>query len=162
MNNATCCRRWCARSDALLDVPDIHVITGESTAREQIITVETDQILTGCPICGVVAIGHGRRAGRLHDTPAHGRPVRLDWAKRIWRCADQDCPAGTFAETHELGSVKVKRTTRAITCATDALSRFDSSDTALAYQLGVSWLTLWKPVKAEAERRTSMSQRLSG
>ncbi|MGN5732195.1 hypothetical protein [Arthrobacter psychrochitiniphilus] len=37
---------------------------------------------------------------RLHDTPAHGRPVRLDWAKRIWRCVDPHCPTGTFTETH--------------------------------------------------------------
>lgn len=42
--------------------------------------LETSQDLAGCPACGVVAVGHGRRVGRLHDTPAHGRPVRLDWA----------------------------------------------------------------------------------
>ncbi|MGA7205456.1 MAG: ISL3 family transposase [Specibacter sp.] len=162
MNNATCCRRWCARADALLDVPGIHVVAVENTAREQIISVETDQILAGCPVCGVVAIGHGRRVVRLHDTPAHGRPVRLDWSKRIWRCADPDCPAGTFTETHALAPVKAKLTTRAVRRATDALSRFDTSVSALAYQLGVSWHTLWKPVKAEAQRRTSTADRLAG
>jgi transposase len=125
MNSATFCPGWCARADALLDVPGIHLFAVENTGREQVITVETDQIFAGCPVCGVVAIGHGRRVVRLNDTPARGRPVRLDWA-------------------------------------TDALSRYDTLVSALAYQLGVSWHTLWKPVKAEAERRTTIDGRLSG
>ncbi|XAS69761.1 ISL3 family transposase [Micrococcaceae bacterium Sec5.7] len=125
-------------------------------------TVETDQILAGCPLCGVVAIGHGRRVVRLHDTPSHGRPVRLDWAKRVWRCADPGCPAGTFTETHALAPAKAKLTTRAVLWATDALSRYDTSVSALAHQLGVSWHTLWKPVQAEAARRTTAAGRLAG
>ena len=164
MINATCCPdlRWCPRADALLDVAGVHVLAVENSAREQIITVETGQDQAGCPVCGVVAIGHGRRLVRLHDTPSHGHPVRLDWAKRIWRCADPHCPAGTFTETHALAPVKAKLTTRAVSWATDALSRYDTSVSALAHQLGVSWHTLWKPVKAEAEQRTTRAGRMSG
>lgn len=58
----------------------VHALAVTNTAREQVITVETSQDLAGYPACGVVAVGHGRRVGRLHDTPAHDRPVRLDWA----------------------------------------------------------------------------------
>lgn len=139
----------------------IHIVALENTAREQIISGETEQIHADCPVGGVVAICHGRRVMRLHDTPAHGRPVRLDWVKRIWRCADTDCPAGTFTETHALAPVKAKLTTRAVHWATDALSCFDTSLSAMAYQLGVSWHTLWRPVKAEAQRRTSTADRLA-
>ena len=32
--------------------------------------------------------GHGRRRVQVRDLPIAGRPVRLVWAKRIWRCPD--------------------------------------------------------------------------
>jgi transposase len=51
-----------------------------------VLDVESDADLTGCPDCGVVAVGHGRRVQVLHDAPCFGRPVRVRWRKRIWRC----------------------------------------------------------------------------
>jgi hypothetical protein len=50
-------------------------------------------------------------------------------AKRVWRCQDPDCPSIKFTEA---------RDSRAVTCATDGLQRFDTSSSALARQLGVS------------------------
>ncbi len=61
-----------------------------------------------------------------------------------------------------MAPAKAKLTTRAVLWATDALSRYDTSVSALAHQLGVSWHTLWKPVKAEAARRTTAAGRLAG
>jgi hypothetical protein len=61
-----------------------------------------DQSLAGCPTCGVVAVGHGRRAHVAADAPCFGAPVRLLWHKRIWRCREQACPVTTFSERHEL------------------------------------------------------------
>ncbi|XAS69592.1 transposase [Micrococcaceae bacterium Sec5.7] len=46
--------------------------------------------------------------------------------------------------------------------ATDALERFDTSVSALAHQLGVSWHTVWDAVKIEATRRIAEPGRLSG
>ncbi|MDI3214095.1 transposase family protein [Arthrobacter sp. AL12] len=81
---------------------------------------------TGGPDCGVIAVGHGRRRVRLHDIPYFGRPVRLPWAKRVWRCPDQGCPRMTFAEEHALAGPRAKPTARAVNWATDALQHFDT------------------------------------
>lgn len=67
----------------------------EGTVR---VDVETDVDLTGCPDCGVVAVGHGRRVRVLHDAPCFGRPVRVWWRKRIWRCPEPSCPRSTWTE----------------------------------------------------------------
>ncbi len=84
----------CPRADRLFGVQGLHVL--DVTAGDGgrlVIDVESDATLTGCPDCGVVAVGHGRRVQVLHDTPSFGRPVRVRWAKRIWRCPEAACPA---------------------------------------------------------------------
>jgi transposase len=52
--------RWCARADAMFDVPGMHVL--DVTVDDQqrlVVTVESDQVEHGCPSCGVLAVGHG-------------------------------------------------------------------------------------------------------
>lgn len=104
MNNSMCCSggRWCTRADALLGVEGIHVSSVAATGAGLLLHIETGDDLAGCPDCGVIAVGHGRRQVRLHDVPCFGRPVRLLWAKRVWRCPDPDCPRTTFTEEHPL------------------------------------------------------------
>lgn len=164
MPNATSCPggRWCERADALLGVDGIHVCSVTATGTGLVLHVETAETVSGCPDCGVVAVGHGRRQVRLHDTPCFGRPVRLLWAKRLWRCPDPDCPRTTFTEEHELAGPRAKLTARAVAWATDGLQRFDTSVSALAHQLGVSWHTAWDAIKAEAARRIAAAGRLTG
>ncbi|MFD9220175.1 hypothetical protein ACFWDI_09190 [Streptomyces sp. NPDC060064] len=41
-----------------------------------VLDVESDADPTGCPDCGVVAVGHGRHHQTLHDAPSFGTPVR--------------------------------------------------------------------------------------
>jgi transposase len=84
--------RWCTRADALLDVEGIRVSSVTATGTGLVLRVETGETVSDCPECGVVAVGHGRRQVRLHDIPCFGRPVRLLWAKRVWRCPDRGCP----------------------------------------------------------------------
>ena len=76
--------------------------------------VESDQTLTGCADCGVVAVGHGRRIQLLHDAPCFGRPVRVRWFKRMWRCPEPACPRRTWTEEHTFASPRSKLTSRAI------------------------------------------------
>jgi hypothetical protein len=57
---------------------------------------------------------------------------------------------------------RAKLTARAVGWATDALQRFDTSVSALAHQLGVSWLTVWDAVRVEASRRIAATSRLEG
>lgn len=61
-----------------------------------VLDVESDATLTGCPAFGVVAVGHGRQVQALHDAPCFGRPVRVRWRKRIWRCPEFSCPRSTW------------------------------------------------------------------
>ncbi|WP_369074439.1 transposase family protein, partial [Nocardioides malaquae] len=42
-------------------------------------------------------MGHGRRVQVLHDAPCFGRPVRVWWRKRIWRCPEPSCPRWAMA-----------------------------------------------------------------
>ena len=90
---------WCARADGLFNVHGLHVLEVDHDDGRVVVTVESDQTLTGCPSCGVVAVAHGRRVHRVHDAPVFAAPVVLVWRKRIWRCPDQGCPVRTFSSS---------------------------------------------------------------
>jgi len=154
--------RWCARADAMFDVRAMHVLDVTHVGGRLVLTIETGQTPTGCPTCGVVAVGHGRREHRAHDAPCFGTPTVLVWRKRVWRCAEPACPTGTFSETHELIAPRAKLTTRAVGWAVEALTHDDTTVSALARHLGVDWHTLWDAVEAEATRRVGDPDRLAG
>jgi transposase len=127
-----------------------------------VVTVETDADVGGCPSCGVVAVGHGRRIHAAADAPCFGATTVVRWRKRVWRCAEPACPVGTFSEQHELIAPRARLTRRAIRWATDALTHDDTTVSALARHLGVDWHTLWDAVEAEAADRLADPARLSG
>ena len=102
----------------------------------------------GCRSCGVIAHSHGRRDVRLIDVPCFGRPVRLVWRKRTWRCAEQKCPAKSFTEQHDdLAGPRALLTVRACWWAIDQLRREHASVAGLARQLGTTWRTVWRSIK---------------
>ena len=70
--------RWCARADAIFDVPDMHVLDVEIDDQQRLVlTIESGQLEAACPACGVLAVGHGRRVRILHDAPCFGRVTCL-------------------------------------------------------------------------------------
>jgi len=153
--------RWCARADAMFDVPDMHVLAVAIDDRQRLVlTVESGQRQHGCPACGVLAVGHGRRVRVLHDAPCFGRVTLVRWLVRVWRCLEPACPAGTFSEAHDLAPPRMVLTARAVRWATDALSYDDTTVSALARHLGVDWHTCWDAVETEATARTDDSARL--
>jgi transposase len=156
------CGRWCARADALLGVPGVHVLSVERQPERLVLTVETDADVGGCPACGVVAVGHGRRVHEAGDAPCFGTPTRVRWRKRLWRCPEPSCPLGTFSEQHDFLPPRAKLTTRAIAWAADALEHDDTTVAALARRLGVDWHTCWDAVEVEAKRRLADPARLLG
>ncbi len=153
---------WCARTDRIFDVEGRHVLAASVVDNQLVLDVETEQTLAGCRSCGVVAVGHGRRVHRVHDVPCFGRPVLIRWCKRVWRCADPACPAGTFSEEHPYARRRAKLTARAVAWATDALSHDDTTVSALARHLGVDWHTAWAAIKTEATTRTGRPERTAG
>jgi len=155
--------RWCARADAIFDVPDMHVLDVEVDDRSRLVlTVESGRLEYGCPSCGVLAVGHGRRVRLLHDVPCLGRVTLVRWLVRIWRCREPACPTTTFSEVHDLAPPRMVLTVRAVRWATDALSYDDTTVSALARHLGVDWHTCWDAIEVEAKARTSNPARRAG
>jgi transposase len=153
--------RWCARADAIFDVPDMHVLEVEIDDQQRLVlTIESGQMEAACPACGALAVGHGRRVRVLHDAPCFARVTLLRWLVRIWRCRQPLCPTQTFTEAHDIAPSRMVLTTRAVGWATSALSWDDTTVSALARQLGVDWHTCWDAVEVEARARTADPARL--
>lgn len=140
----------------------MHVLDVQRGHRKLVITVETDADVTGCPVCGVLPVGHGRRRVRAADAPCFGVPVLIVWLKRVWRCGEAGCPQLTWSEEHELIAPRAVLTSRAIVWAVDALAHDDTTVSALARHLRVGWHTLWRAIKTEAAARVARPGRLTG
>jgi hypothetical protein len=77
--------RWCARADAIFDVPDMHVLDVEIDDRQRLVlTIESGQLEAACPACGVLAAGHAVGSGGCMMRPASGGS----------RCCDGWCGCG--------------------------------------------------------------------
>jgi transposase len=164
VDHSTCASSalWCPRTDLLFDVPGMHVLSIDRQEDRVVLTVESDADVGGCPGCGVVAVGHGRRRRVAADAPCFGIPVRLVWLARLWRCREETCRVKVFTERHDLVPPRAKVTSRAASWATDALTFDDTTVSALARHLGVDWHTCWDAVEAEATRRLADPARLAG
>ena len=102
----------------------------------------------GCPACGVVAHGHGRREVRLVDAPAFGMPTTLVWRKRRWLCPEQACPVGVFSEQDEtIARPRGLLTVRGCRWAIAELRREHASVQGLARRLGTTWRTVWTSIR---------------
>ena len=101
-----------------------------------------------CERCGGVLWSDGEREVELVDLPVFGRPVRLVWHKRRWRCAQQECRAGTVTEQDPaIAPPREKLTTRAGRWATRQAGRARPVG-EIAEELGCSW----HPVNASVRR----------
>ena len=101
-----CCSRsggYCDRCDLLVGLEGLHVIgvDRDEGSGALTVTMESEPDVVGCPRCGVVAHGHGRREVRLVDAPWAGRPVTIIWRKRRFVCPDVGCPNRSFVEQDE-------------------------------------------------------------
>ncbi|WP_448231770.1 hypothetical protein [Microbacterium lacticum] len=74
----------------LLGLDGVHVERVDRRDGLLIVTVSSPAAPTGCPSCGVVATGRGRRRRVLHDVPGVTR-VRIVWRQRVWRCDEVGC-----------------------------------------------------------------------
>ena len=128
----SCCRAtggYCDRCDLLVDLPGLHVIGVEhDTAGRVVVTVESSPGPIGCPACAVVATGHGRDVVTLVDAPCFGRPVRIRWRKRRWRCLEPSCSRTVFVEKDDrVAAPRAKLTTRACWWAITQIRREHAS-----------------------------------
>ncbi len=85
-------------AEALLGLVGFKVLAVCETPAEVVIDVESATELKGCARCGSRA-QQDRTPVAIRDLACFGRPARLVWHKRRWRCVDADCEAKTWTET---------------------------------------------------------------
>jgi len=108
--------------------------------------VETSEVVTGCPRCGVVARLHDRRRTDVRDLPAAGRAVTLVWIKRVWRCMEPDCATRTWTETSEAIRPRASLTERARREACRRVGEDGETVARVAAQYGSGWATIMAAV----------------
>ena len=100
-------------AEALLGLPGFRVLEVQEAPGELLIVIELAAETVGCPGCGVVARAHGRCPVHYRDLAAFGRPARLRWRKRRYRCEQPACPIGTWSESSPAFSGRCLLTERA-------------------------------------------------
>ena len=136
------------------DAPGWEVTAWEvSAGGDRVLWVQTpDGQVVRCGSCGARARSKGRRLVRLRDVPdAEGRACEVRWNKRIWRCCDGECDAGTWTEQCGLAAPRQVLTRRARRWAAGRVRAVESSVASAARRLGVGWGTVWSCVLDAAE-----------
>jgi len=84
---------------SLVGLPDVAILDVEDIPGAALrVHVELTQSPQGCPRCGVVAHVKDRRRVELVDLSMGGRPMRVIWRKRRFRCPEPSCPVGSWTE----------------------------------------------------------------
>ena len=100
-----------------------------------------------CGLCGGKVWSKGSRQVRLADLPAFGRPARLVWDKRRWRCPDRGCAGGSFTEqAPQIAPARARLTSRAARWATRRAGR-GRTVTDIAAELGCNWHAAMREIK---------------
>jgi transposase len=135
----------------MLGLPGFRVLDAQESDAELVVMVESLPEPAGCPECGVVAVAHDRMPVEYRDLPAFGRPVRLIWRKRRWRCEEPSCGSCTWTETSPLLSARCLLTRRAgLECCLQ-VGVNARSVAQMARELGVSWHTVMNAVREHGE-----------
>ncbi len=129
-------------AEALLGLDGFRVVAVTENAAEVVIEIETTATVMGCSACGTRAEAHERMAVAIRDLACFGRPARLVWRKRRWRCVEPDCDAKTWTETSPECSSRALLTRRAAAEACRQVGENARPVAELAEELGVCWWTV--------------------
>jgi transposase len=140
-------------AEALLGLPGFRVLGVSETDTEVVIELETTVEAVGCTSCGCRAESQDRMRVAIRDLACFGRPARLVWNKRRWRCTDADCDAKTWTETVEHVSTRSVMTRRAGMEACRQVGENARPVSQLAAELGVCW---WTVMAAVIEHGTAL------
>jgi len=140
-------------AEAMLGLDGFRVLEVTETAAELIIDVETAVDIEGCGSCGTRAEAQDRMTVEIRDLACFGRPARLVWRKRRWRCVDADCKAKTWTEASAAVSSRSVLTIRAGVEACRQVGMNARPVAGLARELGVCW---WTVMEAVIEHGTAL------
>lgn len=138
-------------AEVLLGLDGFRVLAATETEAELVIRVETTADVVGCPGCGVRAQAQDRVDVEIRDLPAFGRPARLVWRKRRWRCREQLCATKTWTEQSEHISARCVLTQRAGAESCRQVGADARPVAAVARELGVCWWTIMAAVIEHGE-----------
>ena len=146
----------------LLGLPGFVVLDVGEVDDELEVAVETTADRAWCPGCGVRAVSHGRRSILVRDLPVSGRPTRLRWHKRLWRCREDRCPTRTWTERHATVAPRAALTERAREEVCRRVGEDAVAVAKAARDFGVGWQTAMRAVIDRGQRRIDDRARLAG
>jgi transposase len=73
-------------AEALLGLDGFRVLEVSESTDELTVVIETTATVVGCGRCATRAEAQDRMAVDHRDLSCFGRPARLRWIKRRWRC----------------------------------------------------------------------------
>ena len=133
-------------AEALLGLPGFRVLEVTETPEELVVRIETTASFTGCDGCGVRAEAHDRVEVAVRDLACFGRPARLIWRKRRWRCREPLCERRTWTEISEHLDAQVVLTRRAGAEACRQVGELARPVSKIAEEFGVCWWTIMNAV----------------
>lgn len=133
-------------AEAMLGLDGVRVTGVAETASEVTIRVETISSRDWCRRCGVRAEAQDRMTVEIRDLECFGRPTRLVWNKRRWRCREQLCPAKTWTERSLHLDTQVVLTRRAGAEACRRVGELARPVSQVAGEFGVCWWTIMNAV----------------
>jgi transposase len=133
-------------AEVLLGLPGFRVLDVIELDFEVVVTIETTATRAFCRSCGVLAEAQDRMPVAIRDLPCFGRPARLVWVKRRWRCRQPQCAAKTWTEhTDHVGAQGVL-TRRAGIEVCRQVGENARPVSQLAAELRVCWWTVMNAV----------------
>ena len=128
----------------LVGLPGVVIVGVESWLTGPVrVHVETVDSMVFCAGCGSKAWVKDRRTVELVDVGCFGRPARLVWRKRRWRCPQSWCRVGSWTEDHpHIAAARLAMTDRAGRWVTSQVGRWARSVNEIAVELGCDWHTI--------------------
>jgi transposase len=133
-------------AEALLGLDGFRVLAVTENDDELVIAIESTVEFTGCRGCGTRAEVHERKTVEIRDLACFGRPARLVWRKRRWRCVEERCDAKTWTERSEHVDAQAVITRRAGMEACRQVGENARPVSSVADEFGVCWWTIMNAV----------------
>jgi transposase len=133
-------------AEALLGLDGFRVLEVSEAPDELVVTIETTNATAWCASCATRAEAHDRMRVAVRDLTCFGRPARLVWRKRRWRCREDRCDAKTWTEHSDHVDTQAVITRRAGLEACRQVGEHARPVSQVAAEFGVCWWTVMNAV----------------